>query len=192
MWVIKAFQGHWHPGACFGPGHANTEGTTPTPANRPMWRPGGLFDDVRRLHSQYCLRPPHRCCHRPRHRLEPVRGRLPPLHADLARELDTLLTIHTLETREGQRLLSGAPRGIHPLNFTKRPAVLDTSSLAVHCALIQPHEVETWLATGWRRLYNAISNMLVGYQTLPVCQLLEHGIPVGPGYGRERPPNDSQ
>lgn len=27
--------------------------------------------------------------------------------------------------------------------------------------------------------YNAISNMLMGYQTLPVCQLLEHGIPVG-------------
>lgn len=174
--VIKAFQDIGIRGV-LARGHANTE-DYPDPCKPPhVETMEDFFDDVRRLHSQYRSDP--------RIDVAIAPGIVWSLSedgfrrcADLARELDTLLTIHTLETEEDNAF--GLERhGVSTIEFYEKTGVLDTKLLAVHCALIQPHEVETLARHGVSVSYNAISNMLMGYQTLPVCQLLEHGIPVG-------------
>ena len=174
--VIKAFQDIGIRGV-LARGHANTE-DYPDPCKPPhVETMEDFFDDVRRLHSQYRSDP--------RIDVAIAPGIVWSLSedgfrrcADLARELDTLLTIHTLETEEDNAFCLER-HGVSTIEFYEKTGVLDTKLLAVHCALIQPHEVETLARHGVSVSYNAISNMLMGYQTLPVCQLLEHGIPVG-------------
>lgn len=98
--------------------------------------------------------------------------------AELARELDTFNTIHTLETEEDNEY-SLAKHGMSTIDFYERTGILSSKFLAVHCAHINDEEIKKFKEYDVKVSYNAISNMLIGYRTLPVKELLDEGIVVG-------------
>lgn len=98
--------------------------------------------------------------------------------AQLARELDTFNTIHTLETEEDNEY-SLAKHGMSTIDFYEKTGILSSKFLAVHCAHINNDEIKKFKKYDVRVSYNAISNMLIGYKTLPVKDLLDEGIVVG-------------
>lgn len=98
--------------------------------------------------------------------------------AELARELDTFNTIHTLETEEDNEY-SLAKHGMSTIDFYEKTGILSSKFLAVHCAHINDEEIKKFKKYDVRVSYNAISNMLIGYKTLPVKDLLDAGIVVG-------------
>ncbi len=98
--------------------------------------------------------------------------------ANLAKELDTFNTIHTLETEEDNEY-SMAEHGMSTIDFYEKTGILSSKFLAVHCAQINSEEIKKLKQYDVRISYNAISNMLIGYKTLPVKELLEEGIVVG-------------
>jgi 5-methylthioadenosine/S-adenosylhomocysteine deaminase len=98
--------------------------------------------------------------------------------ANLAKELDTFNTIHTLETEEDNEY-SLAEHGMSTIDFYEKTGILSSKFLAVHCAQINASEIEKLKKYDVKVSYNAISNMLIGYKTLPVKDLLEQGITVG-------------
>lgn len=98
--------------------------------------------------------------------------------AELARELDTFNTIHTLETEEDNEY-SLEKHGMSTIDFYEKTGILSSKFLAVHCAHINDEEIKKFKKYDVRVSYNAISNMLIGYKTLPVKDLLDAGIVVG-------------
>ncbi|MDD2370473.1 MAG: amidohydrolase [Firmicutes bacterium] len=98
--------------------------------------------------------------------------------ASLAKELDTFNTIHTLETEE-DNAYSMEKFGMSTIDFYEKTGILSSKFLAVHCAQINKEEIKKLKKYDVRVSYNAISNMLIGYQTLPVKDLLEEGLVVG-------------
>lgn len=98
--------------------------------------------------------------------------------AKLAKELDTFNTIHTLETEEDNEY-SMAEHGMSTIDFYEKTGILSAKFLAVHCAQINAEEIKKFKKYDVKVSYNAISNMLIGYKTLPVKDLLEEGITVG-------------
>lgn len=98
--------------------------------------------------------------------------------AELANELDTFNTIHTLETEEDNEY-SIAEHGMSTIDFYEKTGILSSKFLAVHCAQINAEEIKKLKKYDVKVSYNAISNMLIGYKTLPVKELLEEGIIVG-------------
>ncbi len=158
-------------------GHANTEDYPPAAQPGRIETQEDFFAEVRRLHAAHQSSPTISVGMAP--------GIVWSLSeegfrrcAELARELDILLTIHILETEEDNAFCL-EKHGLSTIAFYEKAGILDTKLLAVHCALVAPQEVEVFARHGVRVSYNAISNMLMGYQTLPVCSLLEKGIPVG-------------
>lgn len=98
--------------------------------------------------------------------------------AELAKELDTFNTIHTLETEEDNEY-SMKTHGMSTIDFYEKTGILSSKFLAVHCAQINTEEIKKFKKYDVKVSYNAISNMLIGYKTLPVKELLEEGITVG-------------
>ncbi len=98
--------------------------------------------------------------------------------AKLANELDTFNTIHTLETEE-DNAYSLEKHGVSTIDFYEKTGILKSKFLAVHCAQINEKEIKKLKKYDVRVSYNAISNMLIGYKTLPVQDLLDEGIVVG-------------
>lgn len=96
----------------------------------------------------------------------------------LARELDTFMTMHTIETKEDNEY-SINRYGVKTLQFFERVGILSAPFLAVHCAEITPEEIDLLAKYDVRVSYNAISNMMMGYKTLPVDDLLRKNISVG-------------
>lgn len=98
--------------------------------------------------------------------------------AACARELGTFITLHMLETAEDDAFAQRT-YGMTTIEFLKSVGVLDTPLLAVHCAEIKEAEIDVLAQHGVTVSYNAISNMLMGYKTLPVIDLLKRGMTVG-------------
>lgn len=98
--------------------------------------------------------------------------------AELAALLDTFNTIHTLETEEDNEW-SLEHNGMSTIDFYEKTGILSSKFLAVHCAQINQEEISKLKKYDVRVSYNAISNMLIGYKTLPVRELLNEGITVG-------------
>ncbi len=96
----------------------------------------------------------------------------------LAKELGTFITMHTIETEEDNAFSLGK-YGMPTIAFLEKVGVLSVPFLAVHCAQITKDEIGVLGKHKVRVSYNAISNMMMGYQTLPVVDLLEEGISVG-------------
>ena len=97
---------------------------------------------------------------------------------EVARDLDTFITIHTIETLEDNQY-SQDKYGLSTLEFFEKAVILSAPFLAVHCAEITPEEIGLLARHDVRVSYNAISNMMMGYKTLPLRELLDAGITVG-------------
>ena len=97
---------------------------------------------------------------------------------EVARDLDTFITIHTIETLEDNQY-SQDKYGLSTLEFFEKAGILSAPFLAVHCAEITPEEIGLLARHDVRVSYNAISNMMMGYKTLPLRELLDAGITVG-------------
>lgn len=136
-----------------------------------------FFKDVRRLHEKYKDNPTIDIALAP--------GIIWVMSEDgfrkcakIAKELDTFNTIHTLETEEDNEY-SMAEHGMSTIDFYEKTGILSAKFLAVHCAQINADEIKKFKKYDVKVSYNAISNMLIGYKTLPVKDLLKEGITVG-------------
>ncbi len=163
--------------AVLGRGYTNCKGFTIYSESDHKETPKEFFDDVRRLSKKLkghptidlAIAPGISWVFEKEHFSECAR---------LAKELNTFTTIHTLETEEDDAF-SREHHGMSTLEMFEKTGILDAPFLAVHCALVTKQDIELFKAHDVRISYNAISNMIVGYQTMPLKDMLEAGLTVG-------------
>jgi 5-methylthioadenosine/S-adenosylhomocysteine deaminase len=97
--------------------------------------------------------------------------------AELAKSMDSFITMHSIETAEDGKYAL-AEHGMAFFDFLRETGVLSSRFLAVHCAEITQAEIAVLARHDVKVSYNAISNMMMGYRTLPVSDLLDAGITV--------------
>ena len=163
--------------AVLGRGYTNCKGFTLYSESNHLETPQEFFDDVRRLSKKLAGHPSIGVAIAPgiswvfekEHFAECAR---------LVKELNTFNTIHTLETEEDDAF-SRQHHGMSTLEMFEKTGILDAPFLAVHCALVTKQDIELLKAYDVRISYNAISNMMIGYQTMPLKDMLEAGLTVG-------------
>ena len=163
--------------AVLGRGYTNCKGFTLYSKSDHLETPQEFFDDVRRLSKKLAGHPSIDVAIAPgiswvfekEHFAECAR---------LAKELNTFNTIHTLETEEDDAF-SRQYHGMSTLEMFEKTGILDAPFLAVHCALVTKEDIALLKAHDVRISYNAISNMMIGYQTMPLKDMLDAGLTVG-------------
>ncbi|MEL7608696.1 MAG: amidohydrolase [Bacillota bacterium] len=163
--------------AVLGRGYTNCNGFTLYSESDHLETPQEFFDDVRRLSKKLAGHPSVDVAIAPgiswvfekEHFAECAR---------LAKQLHTFTTIHTLETEEDDAF-SREHHGMSTLEMFEETGILDAPFLAVHCALVTKRDIELFKAHDVRISYNAISNMMIGYQTMPLKDMLDAGLTVG-------------
>ncbi len=96
----------------------------------------------------------------------------------VAKQMNTFITMHTIETKEDNEF-SIEQYGMPTIDFFEQVGILSSPFLAVHCAEITKQEIKKLALYDVRVSYNAISNMMMGYKTLPVEDLIKEGMTVG-------------
>lgn len=102
------------------------------------------------------------------------------LARDLARELDTGVTLHISETpfdREASQRFHGAP----DIDVAQEMGLLGPGFLMVHCVYLTPRDIRMARALDARISHNPVSNMYLSSGVAPVPAWNQAGIPVGLG-----------
>ncbi|MBQ9326766.1 MAG: amidohydrolase [Clostridia bacterium] len=97
----------------------------------------------------------------------------------LAREYDTILTLHASEM--DYEMDAFREKGTTPIRFLDELGIVDERLLAAHCIHLTPDDIAVLAARGASVVHCPGSNLKAGKGIAPVRELAEAGVPVGLG-----------
>lgn len=100
--------------------------------------------------------------------------------AQLAKELDTGIHIHLLET-EKEKETSRKKYGMSPVEICKETGILDVPVIAAHCVHLTDTDMDLIRQQDVHVIHNPTSNLKLGSGIARIPEMLERGIPVALG-----------